>query len=175
MMATVMSLDGRGDIPAVSDLDRLYRDEASRLLGMITVFLGDRAEAEDVVQEAFLRVQRSWDRITDHSRAAAYLRSTAFNLARSGLRRRLRRPALDELLLEGPSAEAGYVLREDQRDVLAALGELPARQRACVVLRFYGDAGIDEIAATLGISNNSVKTHLRRAMQALEAKLEGRQ
>jgi RNA polymerase sigma-70 factor (sigma-E family) len=161
-------------------LEELYRSEARRLLGMLCVLLGDRSEAEDVLQEAFARVHRSWDRIQDRDRAAAYLRSTAFNLARSTWRRRRRRSGtIDRRQSDEAHSSSvvdvvvdGLMLREDQRAVLAALRTLPDRQRACVVLRFYGGAGIDEIGATLGIAPNSVKTHLQRAMSHLRSELE---
>jgi RNA polymerase sigma factor (sigma-70 family) len=69
-------------------------------------------------------------------------------------------------------ADHDVVLREDQREVLAALATLPLRQRQCVVLRFYEDLTEVQIAETLGISQGSVKTHLHRAMQALTERLE---
>jgi len=62
-------------------------------------------------------------------------------------------------------------VRDDQRQVLDALRELPARQRTCLVLRYYDELGIDDIAATLGMSRNSVKTHLQRGLDRLEARL----
>ena len=65
------------------------------------------------------------------------------------------------------------MLRDDQRHVIDALRELPLRQRDCVVLRYYFESGIQEIAETLGISQNSVKTHLKRGLAALERRLEG--
>ena len=55
--------------------------------------------------------------------------------------------------------------------MLDALRDLPARQRSCLVLRYYDELGPDEIAATLGISRNSVKTHLQRGLAALEARM----
>ena len=63
-------------------------------------------------------------------------------------------------------------LRADQRRLLAALRRLPHRQRECVVLRYWQEQSDTEIAATLGISASSVKTHLRRAMERLEHDLE---
>jgi RNA polymerase sigma-70 factor (ECF subfamily) len=63
------------------------------------------------------------------------------------------------------------VLRGDQQEVVDALRELPHRQRTCLALRYYEELGIDDIASTLDISRNSVKTHLRRGMDALEARL----
>ena len=68
-------------------------------------------------------------------------------------------------------ADDELAVREDQRQVLDALRDLPARQRACLVLRYYDELGIDDIAKTLGVSRNSVKTHLRRGLAALEARL----
>ena len=156
------------------DVEELYRREASRLLAMLVVYLGDRAEAEDVVQEAFLRVQRSWDRIDSPERAAPYLRATAFNLARSGMRRSLRPMRAPREHGPDPSPEDGLLLREDQRRVLAGLGALPERQRACVVLRYHGELGVAEIASALDVSENSVKTHLRRGLASLEAQLRSR-
>ena len=150
----------------------LYRKHAKELVEMLWVFLGDRAAAEDVVQESFIRLHRAWPRL-DHSRPlGGYLRTTAFNLARSGLRRRMvalrHRPAP---MHDVASAEAGVVLREEQQEVAAALRRLPTRQRECIVLRYWADQTEAEIAATLGVSVNSVKTHLRRGMEALERRL----
>ena len=114
--------------------------------------------------------------------AAAYLRTTAFNLGRSRLRRRRRRPdPLGPVPVEQqagqrpgalPAPDDQFVLRADQRQVLDAVRALPDRQRACVVLRFYQGLGPAQIASTLGISTNSVKTHLRRGMAALAEALE---
>ena len=70
------------------------------------------------------------------------------------------------------SAEDRIVVREDQQQVIDALQALPLRQRDCLVLRYYMDLSIPDIAATLGISVNSVKTHLQRGMAVLEARLE---
>jgi RNA polymerase sigma factor (sigma-70 family) len=71
------------------------------------------------------------------------------------------------------TAEDEVVLRDDQRHVIEALRGLPLRQRDCVVLRYYFEAGIQEIAETLGISQNSVKTHLKRGLASLETRLGG--
>ncbi len=60
------------------------------------------------------------------------------------------------------------VIGEEHRRVVEALRELPHRQRDCLILRYYDELGIDEIADVLGISRNSVKTHLTRGMRALE-------
>ena len=157
------------------ELARLYEIHAPRLVGMMWAFLGDRASAEDVVQDTFLRVGQRWRDIRDPSRAPAYLRSTAFNLARSRLRRRvvaLRH--MPEFPTPGPSAEEGTILRADQEEVAAALRSLPARQRACLILRYYDDMTDSQIAIDLGLSPSSVKTHIARGLASLESRLEGR-
>jgi RNA polymerase sigma-70 factor (sigma-E family) len=154
---------------------RLYQTHGRRLVALLTMYVGDQATAEDLVQEAFLRTYRAWPRIRDHERAASYLRTTAFNLARSTFRRRSvvrRRP--EDASAEGAPADTDVMLHEEQRRVIDALRRLPARQRECLVLRFYGELAEVEIARTLRISPNSVKTHTRRGLAALERHLEAR-
>ena len=103
----------------------------------------------------------------DH--AVAYLRSIVLNLARDHNRRGLL--SLRHRLPEEPgpaSVEDRIVMREDQREVFDALQSLPNRQRDCLVLRYYLNLNPPDIAATLRLSANSVKTHLRRGLAALE-------
>lgn len=157
------------------ELARLYELHAARLTGMMWAFLGDRAAAEDVVQDTFLRVGRRWRDVRDITSAPAYLRSTAFNVARSRLRRRvvaLRHQA--EPPGFGPSAEERTMLRADQQEVASALRALSPRQRACLVLRYYDDMTDAQIADDLGLSPSSVKTHVARGLATLETRLRGR-
>jgi RNA polymerase sigma-70 factor (sigma-E family) len=151
----------------------LFQEHAQSLVRLARLFTDDRNAAEDLVQEAFLRLRRSFHRIENPGRTAAYLRSIVLNLARDHNRRGLmslrhRMPEEDSRL----SAEDRIVMREDQQQVIDALQALPRRQRDCVTLRYYLDLSIPDIAMTLGISVNSVKTHLRRGMAVLEVKLE---
>ena len=181
LVSPVGALASAGTVPtalrvepaAALDVDalvvRLFHEEGHRLVQLARLFVDDRNAAEDLVQEAFIRLARSASRIQDPSRAAAYLRSIVLNLARDHNRRGLvslrhQEPADVDLA----TAEDEVVLREDQRRVLDALRSLPHRQRDCVVLRHFGETGIADIAATLGISQNSVKTHLKRGMASLE-------
>ena len=151
---------------------RLYNDEVGSLVRLARLFVDDRNAAEDLVQEAFIRLARSATRIGDTSKTPAYLRSIVLNLARDHNRRGL--VSLRHHLPEGdPAAGADdeLDLREDQREVLEALRELPLQQRNCVALRHLEEYSIAEIAAALGISENSVKTHLKRGMAALSRHL----
>lgn len=150
----------------------MFRDQSVQLLRLARLFVDDRTAAEDLVQEAFIRLARSAHRIEDRTRAPAYLRSIVVNLARDHNRRGLvsmrhRSPLSEDL----GGADDALILHEDQLAVLGALHELPDRQRVCLVLRYYDELGIDEIAATIGVSRNSVKTHLQRGLAALQLRL----
>ena len=151
---------------------RLFQLEGASLVRLARLFVDDRNAAEDLVQEAFIRLGRASHRIPDQSKAAAYLRSIVLNLARDSNRRGLvslrHHLPFDDAVA---SVEDEIALREDQRDVIEALRELPHRQRDCVMLRYYHELGIAEIAETLGLSPNSVKTHLQRGLAALERRL----
>jgi RNA polymerase sigma-70 factor (sigma-E family) len=150
----------------------LFEQEGSSLVRLARLFVDDRNAAEDLVQEAFIRLARSVQRIDDRTKAPAYLRSIVLNLARDHNRRGLvslrHHLPFDETRA---SAEDEIVLSDDRRRIIDALRELPLRQRSCLVLRYYEELGIDDIAAVLGISRNSVKTHLKRGLAAMEQRL----
>ena len=151
---------------------RLFEQEGQSLVRLARLFVDDRNAAEDLVQEAFIRLARSAHRIRDESKAAPYLRSIVLNLARDSNRRGLvslrhHLPVDDRRA----STEDEVELQEDQREVIGALRDLPHRQRTALVLRYYEELGIDEIAESMGISRNSVKTHLQRGLAALEHRL----
>lgn len=153
--------------------DRLYPS----LVGTARLLLDDIGQAEEVVQEAFMKVRVAWWRIRDPERAAAYLRATVANLARSGLRRRILGRARDPEHARGnrltvPAAEDTAVLHSEHEAVADAVRRLPRRQRECLVLRYYLDLSEAATAASLGISPGSVKTHLHRALAALAVDLE---
>ena len=150
----------------------MYEEHGRGLVRMVRLFVDDRNAAEDLVQEAFIRLARSAHRIKDERKAAAYLRSIVLNLARDHNRRGLvslrHRLPLDD---REASTEDIVVLSEEHQQVVDALRELPRRQRDCLILRYFDELGIDDIAETLGVSRNSVKTHLTRGMRALEGQL----
>ena len=150
-------------------IEVMFQEHGRGLVRMVRLFVDDRNAAEDLVQEAFIRLARSAHRIDDERKATAYLRSIVLNLARDHNRRGLvslrHRLPLDD---DEASAEDEVILSEEHQQVVDALRTLPRRQRDCLILRYYDELGIDEIADTLGISRNSVKTHLTRGMRALE-------
>jgi RNA polymerase sigma-70 factor (sigma-E family) len=155
-------------------VEAMFVEHGRSLVRLAGLFVDDRAAAEDLVQEAFIRLSRSLDRIRDPDRAAAYLRSIVLNLARDHNRRGLvslrhRPPSLPYQR----TADETLELEDDQRHVVEALRTLPRRQRDVLVLRYYLELSPPEIAETLGLSVNSVKTHQRRGMAAMQDRLGG--
>ncbi len=173
-------MDGALTVAAgVVDADLLVAEmfdrEGTSLVRLARVFCDDRDAAEDLVQEAFIRLHRSAGTIRDLGRAPAFLRSIVINLARDHNRRglmSLRHRGTTERAIVTPGPSDRAVADEETAGVLGALRTLPDRQRACLVLRYYEELSIAEIASTLGISENSVKTHCRRGLAALESRLE---
>ena len=152
----------------------LFAAEGARLVRMARLFTDDRNAAEDLVQEAFIRLHRAAHRIKDPAKAAPYLRSIVINLARDHNRRGLMSLRHQEALPAGSTPEApedALVLDEQKRQIIEQLRELSPRQRDCILLRYYLELTEVETGEALGISNNSVKTHTRRGMDALRARL----
>ena len=149
----------------------LYQVHAVGLIRLGVVMLGDRAAAEDVVQEAFCGLFRHWARLRDPASALPYVRSAVLNGCRSVLRDRRKRHG--QPVETGPvrdtaeSAETSALLGEEHREVLAALRRLPGRQREALVLRFYLELDDREIAAVMGIRQGTVKSTTSRALAAL--------
>lgn len=147
----------------------IYHDHARALVGLARLFVDHRDAAEDVVQEAFIRLSRSLHRIDDPDKTTAYLRSIVLNLARDHNRRGLlslrHRMSANDLDPDGVDETIAH--RADHELIVVALRRLPTRQRHCLALHYLLELSVAEIADTLSISPNSVKTHLKRGLVAL--------
>ncbi len=158
-------------------VSELFAQQAGQLKRAVQLMVDDPHEAEEIVQEAFARFLTSRRRMRHIDQAPAYLRSTAFNLARSALRKRgsarRKAPLVEqdsvEMMHAGAqhSPEAEYDSRVSRDVVLRNLKLLPIRQQECLVLKFFVALPEKEIAETLGISNGSVKTHTSRGLAKL--------
>ena len=151
-------------------LGALARDRWAALCGYAYLLTGDTREAEDLVQDAFVKTfARS--RPVDATTAEGYVRRAVLSTYIDGYRRRRRWAGLVHLVaredrVESPAARIG-----EEQDVQAALRGLPPQQRACVVLRFFDDLPVDEIAARMGLHPGTVKRYLSLAMTRLEGAL----
>jgi RNA polymerase sigma factor (sigma-70 family) len=128
--------DASPDADARQQVTALFEAHALGLVKLAKVMLGDQSTAEDIVQDAFAGVYRKWASLQDRDKALGYLRASVLNGCRTAHRSRTRR---DRALLLAPepdgivSAEESALVGEANREVLAALRSLPARQREAVV------------------------------------------
>jgi RNA polymerase sigma factor (sigma-70 family) len=153
----------------VSDL---YREHALGLIRLALLMVGDRATAEDVIQEAFSGLHRRQRHLHDPGKALPYLRASVMNGCRSVLRFRSRaRMALVQHEVPVWSAEAAAIAGEERREVLAAVARLSGRSREVLVLRYYSGLSDQEIARVLGISRSAVAAYASRALAGLAREL----
>jgi len=160
-------VSGEAEIDATAGVTALYQAHAVGLIRLAIVMLGDRAAAEDVVQDAFLGLYRHWAGLTDPANALAYVRSAVLNGCRNALRQRGRPGHLEPPVAAGDSPEAAVLIGEEHQQVLAAVRALPERQREALVLRFYLDMSEEQAARAMGISRGTVKSATSRAVAAL--------
>ncbi len=155
------------------EFDSLVRQLSPALLRSAYLMCWDAAEAEDLLQETWVRVARQWPRVARMENPAGYVRRVLVNRvidAATARSRRLSelRPDDSHLALH-PDRRAAQALGavEDQQQLIAALGALTARQRAVLVLRYWEDRSEHEVAGLLGCSEGSVKSTASRALSML--------
>jgi RNA polymerase sigma-70 factor (sigma-E family) len=162
-------------IEAGTDLEHLYLSSYHMLLRLAVLLTGDRGAAEDAVQDAFVGFWRRVEALDNPDAAKGYLRTAVVNNSRSVLRRR--RTAhrhLHELRLPDPPGADHAILAETRDDELrSAVASLPRRQREVVVLRYWSELSLAEVAETLGVSIGTVKSSASRALDRLEKSLGG--
>ncbi|WP_062310002.1 sigma-70 family RNA polymerase sigma factor [Demequina rhizosphaerae] len=144
-------------------LDTLVRERRSRLVGYAYLLAGDRPTAEDLVHDAIIRTFSRARRLDDVNRAEAYVRRTILTQFLNRKSAQATARAKQHLLVERDAAPADEHAGEHDAVVLA-LRELPARQRACVVLRHVEQLTTAETAAQLGVSEGAVKRYLHDAI-----------
>ncbi|MEV0600544.1 sigma-70 family RNA polymerase sigma factor [Streptomyces sp. NPDC050315] len=160
------------DIERESAMIRLFDGHHAQLV-RLAVLLGAEQDAEDIVAEAFCVLHRRWYRLRAPEAAPAYIRSVVCNLVRMRIRRlQVSRRHAGVEVCDIASAESTALMNEDQRQVVAALKNLPDRQREALVLRYWMDLKEREIAEAMGISTGAVKSHISRGMHALSRAME---
>ena len=153
------------------DLTGLYTAHRLSLVRMVVLLVDDIATAEDVVQEAFAALHQNRHRLRDPDAALGYLRTAAVNNARSVLRKR--QTARRHLRLArqefAEPADSELLLATAHQQVLAAVRQLPPRQREVLALRYWANLSEAEIAQALSISPGAVKSTASRGMDKLES------
>ena len=155
-----------------ADFERLYQTSYGRILGTLTAMLGDRAAAEDCCQDAFERAYKKWDTWQPIAPAEAWVHRIAINAAVS-YRRKMKLREVGEVIRrmgrpEGPPDPQEEI---ERRDLAIALGKLPPKQAAAIVLRHYHGYTNRAIAQALGIPERTVASRLAIAKQRLRGML----
>lgn len=169
MMPVAMTQENGIEHGSLGDLYLRHAPEGIRLAFLMT---GDRALAEDLVQEAFARLIGRLRHLRDPGAFGAYLGRTIVNLSTSHFRRRrverayLARSAMAPEAATHPTQELDATMHE-------ALLRLPERQRAAIILRFYEDLSDVQTAEVLRCSPGNVRSLVSRGMKTLRSELEG--
>ena len=130
---------------------------------------GDWHHAEDLVQNAFVKLYVAWGRMREVDGVEGYLRQTLVHLYIDETRRRRHRDTVMAEPRNRPWQEPADT--SDRWELIAALRGVPRRQRACLVLRFYEDMSVAQTAAVLGCSEGTVKSQTARGLAALRGVL----
>ncbi len=157
--------------PDSQALEEIIRTHQTPLLRLCTLYLHDVHLAEDAVQETFIKAVTHWDAFRGESGMKTWLARiavrTCIDMRRSAWFRRIdRRVSLDSL------PEIPQEATEDDRELTLAVMQLPRKVRDAVILYYYQDMNMNEIAKLLRISQPSVSSRLKRGREKLRAYLE---
>lgn len=176
-----MEANGKDRAEADRAISVLYASAWVSLVRLAWLILHDQAQAEEVVQDAFIAIHPKVVELTERGAALAYLRRSVVNGCRSrqrhaGVERRHMSRVAGAAEAPGrmaaPSAESVAVEHAEAIALHEALRHLPGRQQEVLLLRYYLDQSEEQIADALGISAGSVKTHAHRGLKALRSAME---
>ena len=157
-----------------SELERLVEQYQTAVLRTCYLYLCDRSQAEDAVQETFLKVYKGLDSFRGESSEKTWIMKIAMNtcykMNRSGWSRFINRRVTPEML-----PETSVPFEEKDDELTRAVIRLPIRLREVILLYYYQGLNVNEIAEALGISQPSVSGRLKRGRERLKDMLEGRE
>ncbi len=157
------------------DFEEFYQANYARIAALLLAVLGERQEAEDAAQEAFVRALARWPRLSGYDLPEAWVRQVALRIAVDSGRRFRRTLRLSWKLLadrQAPEPEPGDSLLA-RTVVGCALMRLPLREREVLVLRYFADMTAERIAAERGVPVSTVKARLAAGRRRLERELAG--
>ena len=160
MLKRVAMGDGAAVEPdAILDFDSVFRREFPVIARTTYLIVHEWAMAEEIAQDAFLELYRKWPRVSRYDRPGAWVRRVALRMAVKAARREQRRGGLERAAVDAlPGRHA-----DADDDIIQAVGQLPAAQRAAVVLFYFEDRPVLEVADLLGCAPATAKVHLHRA------------
>lgn len=145
-------------------LREFYSAQQPRLVGVIALLTGSRAEAEDIVQEAFIRLVPRWPKVSRYDAPEAWVRLVAVRLAANRHRDGGR---LAQVVRRLPVRQVPDPADEYAGDLEGELAALPMPSRQAVVLHYVCDLSVAQVADVLGVAEGTVKSRLSRAREAL--------
>jgi RNA polymerase sigma factor (sigma-70 family) len=155
----------RGDLD--DDYAWFFRAEFPAVVRTAYLIVRDQGRAEEIAQDAFMRLHVHWRKVSRYERPDAWVRRVAIRLATRTARRERVRPSLERVASASPVADGVSA----DLDLLTAVAGLPMRQRVAVVLFYLEDRPLPEIAHVLDCSDGAAKILLHRARLTLAARL----
>jgi len=155
----------------LEEMERLVREREKALLGYAFVVCGDSSLAQDLVQDALVKTFSRPRAGLGAAKAEAYVRRAIATLYVDRYRRQVRWQRVQHLFRPPVDVESTTPFSDLSADVATALADLAPRVRACVVLRYFDDLTVPDIAAQLGLAPGSVKRYLSDGLRALELRL----
>jgi RNA polymerase sigma-70 factor (ECF subfamily) len=149
------------------EFDDFYAASFQRLVGQVHAMIGDRDEAQECVQEAFVRAWSHRKQLDKARAPEAWVRTTAYRLAVSRWRRTMRSRRAPDRALQAHEPRGGPT--EDRVALIEALKQLPEAQRRALVLHHVCDLPVQTVAAELGVPEGTIKARLSRGRAALLA------
>ncbi len=145
------------------------RTQHPRLVGMLGLYSGDRDLAEELAQESLVRLCRQWERLPSEADAVRWVNRVAFNLAKSTFRTRAARRRITERF--GAAFAPHTSVHDDDASlaVRSAVAQLPQRQRRVVILRYFCDLSVREVAVQMNCQEGTVKSLTSLAIARLRS------
>ena len=153
-----------GSTRSEADFEAFYSASSRRLLGHVFAMVGDLAEAEDALQEAYARAWQRWGRVAGYEDPEAWVRTVAYRIAVSSWRRTVTRLRAHR---RGARPEEQPGTSPDRLALVAALRELPAEQRRVIVLHHLVGLTVEEVSFETGTPSGTVKSRLARGRRTL--------
>ena len=170
-METVVETERGRVAEAGPDFDSWVAARGPAMLRLAYTLTGNRADAEDVVQDALARALPRWERISRADNIDAYVRRMVLNAHTSWWRKWRRRESPSAEIALPPVDQDGGVPPDERRAIWLACGRLPEAQRTAIVLRYYEQLEYAEIAALTGVREGSVRSRVSRGLDVLRREL----